>query len=66
MSRVILCTAGCITFVIDCWDCIATVFFIDTAHNIVAYLETIWKILKPNGYWINLGQYCYRHLLEKM
>jgi len=41
--------------VLDCWDCIATVFFIDTAHNIVAYIETIWKILKPNGYWINMG-----------
>ena len=37
------------------WDCVATVFFIDTAHNIVAYVETIWKILKPNGYWINMG-----------
>jgi len=38
-----------------CWDCVATVFFIDTAHNIVAYIENIWKILKPNGYWINMG-----------
>lgn len=41
------------------WDCVATVFFIDTAHNIVAYIETIWKILKPNGYWINFGPLLY-------
>ncbi|XP_063769931.1 carnosine N-methyltransferase isoform X2 [Pseudophryne corroboree] len=36
------------------WDCIATSFFIDTAHNILDYVETIWKILKPGGMWINL------------
>jgi len=49
-------TVGILAVVMtDCWDCVATVFFIDTAHNIVAYIETIWKILKPNGYWINLG-----------
>ncbi|XP_068092652.1 carnosine N-methyltransferase isoform X2 [Hyperolius riggenbachi] len=36
------------------WDCIATCFFIDTAHNILDYIETIWKILKPGGIWINL------------
>ncbi|XP_013407233.1 carnosine N-methyltransferase [Lingula anatina] len=43
----------------DTWDCIATVFFIDTAHNVIAYLETIWKILKPGGYWINMGPLLY-------
>ena len=32
-----------------------TVFFIDTAHNIIDYIETINKILKPGGVWINLG-----------
>ena len=37
------------------WDCITTCFFIDTANNIVSYIETIYKILKPGGYWINLG-----------
>ena len=30
-------------------------FFIDTAHNIIQYLETIFHILKPGGYWINMG-----------
>lgn len=39
------------------WDCVATVFFLDTAHNVIAYIETIYKILKPGGYWINL-EYC--------
>ncbi|VDP57789.1 unnamed protein product [Schistosoma mattheei] len=41
------------------WDCIATVFFIDTAHNILSYLDTIWRILKPGGYWINFGPLLY-------
>ncbi|XP_075067091.1 carnosine N-methyltransferase [Mixophyes fleayi] len=41
------------------WDCIATSFFIDTAHNILDYVETIWKILKPGGMWINLGPLLY-------
>uniref|UniRef100_A0A5F8GS36 Carnosine N-methyltransferase n=1 Tax=Monodelphis domestica TaxID=13616 RepID=A0A5F8GS36_MONDO len=36
------------------WDCIATCFFIDTAHNVIDYIDTIWKILKPGGIWINL------------
>lgn len=39
----------------DIWDCIATCFFIDTAHNVIDYIDTIWKILKPGGIWINLG-----------
>ncbi|XP_064645722.1 carnosine N-methyltransferase-like [Lineus longissimus] len=43
----------------DSWDCIATVFFIDTAHNIVAYIEKIYEILQPGGYWINLGPLLY-------
>jgi hypothetical protein len=40
----------------DVFDCVATVFFIDTAHNVIAYIETIYNILKPGGYWINLGK----------
>ncbi|XP_055489035.1 carnosine N-methyltransferase isoform X2 [Leucoraja erinacea] len=41
------------------WDCVATCFFIDTAHNVVDYIETIWKILKLGGIWINLGPLLY-------
>ncbi len=37
------------------WDVIATIFFIDTAHNIVEYLETIYNALAPGGVWINVG-----------
>lgn len=43
----------------DSWDCVATCFFIDTAHNVIEYMETIWKILKPGGVWINLGPLLY-------
>ncbi|PIK52150.1 putative UPF0586 protein C9orf41-like, partial [Apostichopus japonicus] len=42
-----------------CWDCVATCYFIDTAHNVIEYIETIFKILKPGGYWINLGPLLY-------
>lgn len=37
------------------WDCIATCFFIDTAHNVIDYIATINKILKPGGLWVNIG-----------
>jgi hypothetical protein len=39
----------------DDWDCVATCFFLDTAHNIIEYVERLWKILKPGGVWINFG-----------
>lgn len=37
------------------WDCVVTCFFIDTAHNVVRYLEVIASVLKKGGLWINLG-----------
>ncbi|GAA5850583.1 hypothetical protein JCM8547_001920 [Rhodosporidiobolus lusitaniae] len=37
------------------WDSCITCFFLDTAQNIVAYLLTIYKLLKPGGYFVNLG-----------
>ncbi|KAM6965338.1 carnosine N-methyltransferase [Aplochiton taeniatus] len=43
----------------DSWDCVVTCFFIDTAHNVIDYVETIWNILKPGGVWINLGPLLY-------
>lgn len=45
-----------LVFVLDAWDCVVTCYFIDTAHNVIAYIENISKILKPGGYWINLGK----------
>jgi carnosine N-methyltransferase len=40
---------------LDDWDCVTTCFFIDTAHNIIEYVERLWQILKPGGVWINFG-----------
>lgn len=39
----------------DSFDAVATVFFIDTAPNIIRYIETIRSCLKPGGLWINVG-----------
>ncbi|KAM3414456.1 hypothetical protein BST61_g9621 [Cercospora zeina] len=41
------------------FDAIATLFFIDTARNLVAYLETIHSLLKPGGVWVNVGPLLY-------
>lgn len=40
---------------VEAWDVVVTCFFIDTAKNILEYLEVIHKILKPHGTWINIG-----------
>ncbi|KYQ92636.1 N2227-like domain-containing protein [Tieghemostelium lacteum] len=48
----------------DHWDVICTCFFIDTARNILEYLECIHKILKKGGHWINFGPLLY-HFAEK-
>lgn len=45
----------------ETFDCVATVFFIDTAHCIISYIEAIYSILKPGGYWINLGPLLYHY-----
>lgn len=37
------------------FDAVATVFFIDTAPNLIRYVEAIRHCLKPNGVWINVG-----------
>lgn len=37
------------------FDAIATVFFIDTSANVIAYIETVRRCLKPGGLWINVG-----------
>lgn len=36
-------------------DAIVTLFFIDTAKNLLDYLDVIHQLLKPGGLWINLG-----------
>ncbi|KVH87459.1 N2227-like protein, partial [Cynara cardunculus var. scolymus] len=41
------------------WDAVVTCFFLDTAHNIIEYIEIISRILKDGGVWINLGPLLY-------
>lgn len=39
----------------DTYDAVATVFFLDTAPNLIRYLETIYHCLKPGGVLVNIG-----------
>lgn len=41
------------------YNAIATLFFIDTARNLLAYLEKIHTLLQPGGIWINVGPLLY-------
>ncbi|XP_051209955.1 uncharacterized protein [Lolium perenne] len=41
------------------WDAVVTCFFLDTAHNIVEYIEIISKLLKDGGVWVNMGPLLY-------
>lgn len=41
------------------WSAVATCFFIDTARNIIEYLEIIYELLQPGGYWVNVGPLLY-------
>lgn len=41
------------------YDCVVTCFFMDCAHNIVDFIQTIYKALKNGGYWINVGPLLY-------
>ncbi|KAJ1830901.1 hypothetical protein LPJ63_004639 [Coemansia sp. RSA 2711] len=37
------------------WDAIVTCFFMDTANNVLAYLDAMWNAMKPGAVWINIG-----------
>ncbi|KAJ2894300.1 methyltransferase family [Zalerion maritima] len=39
----------------DHYDAVASVFFLDTAPNLIRYLETIYSCLKPGGVLVNFG-----------
>ena len=41
------------------FDCVVTSFFIDTARNVLGYIEIIHNILKEGGVWINFGTLSY-------
>jgi len=45
----------------DKWDSVITCFFIDTANNIIEYIETIYKIMEVGGVWINFGPLLYHY-----
>ena len=42
-------------------DSIVTCYFIDTANNVIEYIETIHNILKEGGLWINFGPLLYHY-----
>jgi carnosine N-methyltransferase len=39
----------------EMFDAVATVFFIDTAPNVIRYIEAVRNCLKSGGIWVNLG-----------
>ncbi|KAI9653972.1 MAG: hypothetical protein M1821_006833 [Bathelium mastoideum] len=39
----------------DAFDAVASVFFIDTAPNLLAYIETVKNCLRKGGVWTNVG-----------
>ena len=41
------------------YDIVLTYFFIDTARNLMSYLNAIYMLLKPGGHWINFGPLLY-------
>eukprot|EP01065_Artemidia_motanka_P001860 TRINITY_DN10869_c0_g2_i1.p1 TRINITY_DN10869_c0_g2~~TRINITY_DN10869_c0_g2_i1.p1 ORF type:complete len:534 (+),score=95.84 TRINITY_DN10869_c0_g2_i1:56-1603(+) len=41
------------------WGAVVTCFFIDTAHNMFEYIETIHRMLRPGGVWVNMGPLLY-------
>jgi carnosine N-methyltransferase len=49
----------------ETFDAVATVFFVDTAPNIIRYIEAVRNCLKPNGLWVNLGPLLWHHAPQK-
>lgn len=43
------------------FDAVATIFFLDTAPNLIRYIEAVRNCLKPGGIWINLGPLLWHH-----
>ncbi len=39
----------------DSFDAVATVFFLDTAPNVIRYIEAIKNCLRPGGILVNMG-----------
>ena len=49
----------------ESFDAVATVFFIDTAPNIIRYIKAVRHCLKMGGIWINLGPLLWHHVSRK-
>jgi carnosine N-methyltransferase len=49
----------------NAFDAVATVFFIDTAPNVIRYIEAVRNCLKLGGLWINLGPLLWHHAPRK-
>lgn len=41
------------------FDSVVTLFFIDTARNLIDYIHRIYELLKPGGTWVNVGPLLY-------
>ncbi|KAI9295809.1 N2227-domain-containing protein [Neoconidiobolus thromboides FSU 785] len=44
---------------LESWNSVVTCFFIDTAKNVLDYIQIIFNLLKPGGIWINIGPLLY-------
>ncbi|KAF2849135.1 methyltransferas-like protein [Plenodomus tracheiphilus IPT5] len=49
----------------ESFDAVTTVFFVDTAPNVIRYIEAVRSCLKPGGIWINLGPLLWHHAARK-
>eukprot|EP00403_Amphidinium_massartii_P009435 CAMPEP_0178416212 /NCGR_PEP_ID=MMETSP0689_2-20121128/23948_1 /TAXON_ID=160604 /ORGANISM="Amphidinium massartii, Strain CS-259" /LENGTH=339 /DNA_ID=CAMNT_0020037551 /DNA_START=35 /DNA_END=1050 /DNA_ORIENTATION=- len=45
----------------DEWDACATAFFLDTAKNVFLYIRTIANLIRPGGFWVNMGPLLYHY-----
>jgi carnosine N-methyltransferase len=45
----------------DAFDAVTTIFFIDTAPNLIRYIEAVRNCLKTGGIWVNLGPLLWHH-----
>jgi spermidine synthase len=43
----------------DSFDAVVTFFFMDTARNILEYMDTIYQVLRDGGVWVNMGPLLY-------
>eukprot|EP00096_Caligus_rogercresseyi_P005613 TRINITY_DN21587_c0_g1_i1.p1 TRINITY_DN21587_c0_g1~~TRINITY_DN21587_c0_g1_i1.p1 ORF type:complete len:378 (-),score=112.84 TRINITY_DN21587_c0_g1_i1:99-1211(-) len=43
------------------FDVLISCFFLDCAHNVIDFIQTIHKVLKPGGTWINFGPLLYHY-----